>query len=1213
MKLIYSTLFFLIIQQISFAQDSIQSRIILIADAGQLTKGKHPVVSAVRNTIKLDNKTTILFIGDNLYKHGLPDESTPNFDVIKAALDSQTVIADGTDAKVYFMPGNHDWQDGGRGGWDQIVRQQEYVDNLGKPNVSFYPKGGCPGPEEIEITPDITLIIMDSQWWVHLYDKPGIESDCPYKTQEEVINQLDNLLTKNYKKLVLIAFHHTMKSVGVHGGYFALKQHIFPFTEINKNLYIPLPFIGSIYPITRGVFGTSEDLHHPLYQNMITKISEVVKGHKNVIFVAGHEHSLQLIQDSGINYLVTGSGSKETRVYKNKRSLFASDKNGFATLEITKDKVVHNTFYTVEGDKVTKAFQKDLLDFSKIVIPKDDSLKQIPAYAFKDSVVVAASTRYNHASRFRKKFDGKNYREEWATPVKLKVFNIKKEQGGFTIMTLKAGRQTKSLRLVDTAGREWVLRTVDKNPEKTLPENLRGTIAQNIAQDLVSASYPYGALVVPDLAKSIDVLSAHPQYFYVPDDYDLGVFRPLFGNTVCLLEEREPTYEYSDTKSTAKIINKLFDNNNNRIDEKAVLKARLLDMIIGDWDRHYDQWRWGSRDTTKGRIYYPIPRDRDQAFFNSDGLLIKRFSNNQFKYLQGFKNNYPDIKWLNWEARDFDRFFLNALDETQWKEIIANVQSSMTDGVIENAVKKLPPEIYSIDHVMMVTKLKDRRDRLMKEGLKYYKYLSKTVSIPGSNDKEYFRIKSAGDNNVEVIEYKRKKSSDTSAMLYDRVFDSKITKDIWVFGLNSDDKFQIDSNANSRTGIKLIGGKGNDTFNIKGNVKTDVYDLKSEKNAVINKSRSKIYLTNDPTNNSYKTTGFNYNSFQIPQIDIGYNVEDQFFAGLGFTSKTYGFRKDPYATYQRLRTLYAFSNQAYQLRYDGIFNQVIRKNDLIINAAVVHPTLNNFFGFGNNSIKDNNTSLNYYRVRYNYISTDLLIRKRLNDVLHIGIGPSYYHYNMNESDNKGRILGAPNNIGLDSMNVYSKKNYFGGKARVDITYINSDFFPTRGITWNNEFSQMFGLSSTSKNLSKITSDMTVYASLTEERKLMAVIKLGGGYLFTKSFDYFQGLDLGNENYLRGFRKNRFIGSSLAYGSFEQRVKLFDSKWYILPGDVGILGFYEIGRVWLPGENSKKWHQDYGGGIYFAPFNTLIVSATLGFSNEDQIFNFSIGKKFNLTF
>ena len=119
--------------------------------------------------------------------------------------------------------------------------------------------------------------------------------------------------------------------------------------------------------------------------------------------------------------------------------------------------------------------------------------------------------------------------------------------------------------------------------------------------------------------------------------------------------------------------------------------------------------------------------------------------------------------------------------------------------------------------------------------------------------------------------------------------------------------------------------------------------------------------------------------------------------------------------------------------------------------------------------------------------------------------------------------------------------------------------------------------------------------------------------FNKNFEYFQALNLGANNFLRGFRKNRFSGSSLAYGSLELRLRLFRSKWYVLPGDFGIVGFNDVGRVWLNGDESKRWHYTYGGGIYYVPFNMVIVSGTMGFSKEENLFNFSIGTKINLTF
>jgi hemolysin activation/secretion protein len=128
-----------------------------------------------------------------------------------------------------------------------------------------------------------------------------------------------------------------------------------------------------------------------------------------------------------------------------------------------------------------------------------------------------------------------------------------------------------------------------------------------------------------------------------------------------------------------------------------------------------------------------------------------------------------------------------------------------------------------------------------------------------------------------------------------------------------------------------------------------------------------------------------------------------------------------------------------------------------------------------------------------------------------------------------------------------------------------------------------------------------------------VLRLGGGHIFSNDFEYFQAMNLGANNFLRGFRKNRFSGHSLAYGSLEFRIRLFDSKNYVIPGQVGLVVFNDVGRVWYRGESSRKWHYAYGGGFYLVPYNMVLVSATIAFSNEKPVFNFTIGTKLNLTF
>src|SRR5205814_7646140 len=141
---------------------------------------------------------------------------------------------------------------------------------------------------------------------------------------------------------------------------------------------------------------------------------------------------------------------------------------------------------------------------------------------------------------------------------------------------------------------------------------------------------------------------------------------------------------------------------------------------------------------------------------------------------------------------------------------------------------------------------------------------------------------------------------------------------------------------------------------------------------------------------------------------LGYNAEDKLMIGISGSAKTFGFRKDPYASYQKLSSLYAINNGSYQLKYQGIFNSVFMKKDLVLDATLVDPTLNNFFGFGNSTTIDPNKPIEFYRVRYKYVQADLLVRKRLShDILSISFGPAYFHYWSRLDDNANKILGKP--------------------------------------------------------------------------------------------------------------------------------------------------------------------------------------------------------------
>lgn len=442
-----------------------------------------------------------------------------------------------------------------------------------------------------------------------------------------------------------------------------------------------------------------------------------------------------------------------------------------------------------------------------------------------DSVIVPASTKYDDHELVRMIFIGKNYRKEWSTPVKMPVFNLKKQNGGFKIKELGGGFQTKSLRLTDSKGEEWVLRTADKDVSKALDAEMKmkwmRPLVKGIVQDMISASHPYASLTVPDLARAAGVIVARPQLFFVPDDPAFGEYRELFANTVCFLEDRKPTPGNADTKDTEDVMEKTQEENDHFFLQKQILKARLLDMLIADWDRHEDQWKWGKRKEAGNTYYYPVPKDRDFAYFKNDGVFILFASLTVLPHMRTFTNDGSQIKKLSNKTWEMDAQWLNQLDEQDWKEGINRFQAAVTDSVISTAVRRLPREIYELNGKGLEEKLRSRRDGLSIHAMRYYKFLATNAFVLGSDEKEYFRV-SKGEDGLTVRasrngEFKKKD------LIYERTFDDD-TKQIQIIGLGGNDEYVIDENVSSKIKLQLIGGEGNDQYTLKGNIRAKIKD-----------------------------------------------------------------------------------------------------------------------------------------------------------------------------------------------------------------------------------------------------------------------------------------------------------------------------------------------------------------------------------------------------
>ncbi|MBL7698826.1 MAG: metallophosphoesterase, partial [Chitinophagaceae bacterium] len=947
-----------------FAQrDSLANRIILVGDAGEQHNNVHPELEFIKKSFDLDKRTTIVYLGDNVYPQGLPSHYASNYLEKKQILDSQINVVLGKQATAYFIAGNHDWMQGRKNGYQQVLNQYRYITSLNRPNVHYVPADVCPGPQEIFISKKITLVVIDSQWWLHRFDKPTVRSGCECNTESELLSTLTDIVSRNEDKLLIFAAHHPFITFGRHGGYYNLKQHIFPFTDLNPKLYIPLPVLGSIYPIARGVFGNIQDTKHPIYKNFSAAVDSILNTHPNCIRVAGHEHNLQLIKENKNYYIVSGAGSKHSAITKDDRLIFSSLKSGFATIDVTKNDNVYVRFFSSENDTATNALHTEALP------PIDSSglVKQaIKQPVFPDSVTVVAAPYYK-AGKFKRWLLGQNYRKEWTEPVKVKVFDIAKDMGGFKITKKGGGMQTKSLRLEDKDKKEFALRTVEKFPDATLPEEFRQTIIKDAVVDGISASYPFAALSVPILSRAAGVPYASPKLVYIPDDPRLGYYQKEFANKLALLEEREPD-RYGENKSTEKVLEKLREDNDDRIDQQLVLRARLLDMFIMDFDRHEDQWRWNTKDTGKGKVYYPLPRDRDQAFFVNMGQ-IPHYIRRPWRLpkFQGFRAKAININTFNFNARYFDRTFLNSLTREDWEKQADTLIMEMTDSVIEAAIKKQPPEIFPYSGPKIIQTLRERRKYLKDEAVQYYKFLSRQVEIAGSDKKETFDIKNNEDGSVDVTVYKINSDDKRERVIYQRTFCPKETHEIRLYGLNNTDSFLITGSDKRKIKIRLLGGEDKDVYENQTNSprkQTVTYDFKGDSDRY--KGIFKQHIPENPSVNIYNRRNFQYDILQ-PRGYVAYNRDDGLFLGAGIRHTSHGFRKEPFEMQQEFRGFVSLLTKAWRFRYNLERTDAIGGTDLLASVDVRAPNNTiNFFGQGNNTENkiDDGRGPQFYRTRF---------------------------------------------------------------------------------------------------------------------------------------------------------------------------------------------------------------------------------------------------------
>ncbi|QVY64110.1 metallophosphoesterase [Polaribacter sp. Q13] len=1181
----------------------------LIGDAGNssLTEDS-AALKYLKNQIKnASENSTLLFLGDNVYETGIPKKKSKKYPLAKRRIEAQTDVAKQFKGNSIFIPGNHDWYHG----LDGLKREEKLVEKaLGK--SSFLPNNGCP-LEKVNISDDIVLIIVDTHWYLTNWDNhPTINDECEIKTRTKFLDEFEGLIKKARGKTTIVALHHPMFTNGSHGGKYSLKSHM-----------NPLPILGSLKNLIRETSGLSNtDIQNKKYNELRKRIITLSQENDKTIFVSGHDHNLQYIVEDNLPQIVSGSGSKTTPTKLTGNAKFTYGTQGFTKLDVYKDGSSNVRFYSVKDDKVVYETEvlpanknKNFTTYPKLTITE----KKAPIYTKKE-------VTKNGVYRF---LWGERYRKYFGTEVNAPTVDLDTLFGGLRPVRKGGGHQSKSLRLEDKKGREYVMRALRKNAvqylqavafqDQYIEGQFNDTATEDLLSDVFTGSHPYAPFTIGKLSDAVGVYHTNPVLYYIPKQNSLGSFNNEFGDELYMIEERAAS-GHGDKKSfgfankiisTDDLLKSLSKNENHVLDEKAYIRARLFDMLIGDWDRHEDQWRWAVFKEGKETIYRPVPRDRDQAFsVFADGFLLNIATRiiPTLRLMQSYEQELNSPKWFNLEPYPLDMALITTANKSVWDAQVNLITTQLTDAVIDDAFTNFPKEVKDKTISEIKIKLQGRRRNLQKISDSYFHHINKFQVIKGTNKDDWFDIERLPNGNTKVTGYRIIKG-EKGTVFHERTYNKSITKEIWIYGLDDEDTFVVKGADKDLIKVRIIGGQNNDTYSILNGKKVKLYDFKSKKNTfTTNKGLKK--LTDHYETNVYDYKKLKNNQFMIAPT-LGFNPDDGVKVGVSNVYTVYGFERNPFSAQHILNAAYYFETNGFELNYTSEFANVFKSWNLGVKARFTSPNFAmNYFGLGNYTIDpnkhNNEKEEEYNRVRIKEVTVGSFVHWKGDLDAKFKVGVNFQNYKVEKTPD--RIVSKPL---VTNSTIFNNQQFINTEAGYQFENTDNAAFPTIGMNTSLKVGYTSNLNN-SNNFGYLIPAISFNHKLISSEKLVFATKVKGHFNFGDSYEFYQAASVGGNDGLRGYRNQRFTGKNSLYQSTDIRLLLTKIKTSIVPLSIGMYGGFDYGTVWGQQNttfNNTKFNTSIGGGVFFNAANMLVANVAVFNSNDGVRATVNLGFNF----
>lgn len=847
-----------------------------------------------------------------------------------------------------------------------------------------------------------------------------------------------------------------------------------------------------------------------------------------------------------------------------------------------------------------------LLAFAAPGVASTEEAAQASIPAPPETRKVVAGQEFDHGGTWRFWF-GEGYRKAWTTPVDVPVLDLKAEAGGLTPLWQVGGFQTEGLAMKGANGRGYTFRRLEKHPERVLPKEWQDSELKAIAIDQTSAAHPAASVIIGSLARSVGIPFYGSRLAVMPDDPALGEFRQTFGGTVGTFDEYiTPGYEgITEIVSSFDLWKRWCEGGpENRVDSRAFLKARLFDLVVGNWDRHQAQWRW-ARIPGQPR-WEPLPEDADQAFTRYEGKAMSAARSVVPRFMR-YSGEYPKrIEGLTTNNYDVTRWLLADVEWPVFEEVARELAAQMADAVVDEAMHRMPPEWYAIDGAQMTKDLRQRRDGIVEYARKFYLHLADRVDVRGSDRDDLASVLNLDDGSLQLTLAPLDAEGTGGGPYYRRRFSPKETQEIRLYLLGGNDRLVTGGPKKGGIHLRVLGGAGNDTLDDSKSGGADIQD--SEGRNVFErgpgtKVSDREWKNPAPEADRPWLEPRNYGHWTVPMAQVYWEPNQAFMLGGGLTRTSWGFRKYPWANMQAFTLLYSTGYNNVRASYNGQW----RLSDAALLGSVRMRFSGienrNFYGFGNETPDVPEKELHMTETNEYSVFPALRYQASPAFELHVGAEAKVIQTKGGDSlveqeqlygsgtfgeaglragleyDSRGRSVGMTELRGMGAPDATAAAM---AAPVTGVRLLAEGFFVPEA--W--DVTESFG---------GVEGSLAGYIG---NQSLALATRVGGRTLWGP-YPWFESASIsGTAGDVRGYYDGRFRGDSSLFGNAELRWWIGKRKGAVLPLRWGLTTFCESGRVWYADQSSKKWHTGYGAGLMLQLIGTpMALSGSIANGTE----------------